>query len=209
MVSTCLNFIALSYLPLTLTISFFFAIPIVTTLLSIPLLGEKVGIRRMSAVCVGFLGVLVIVQPWGASFHWAVIFSVGALVTASLYFVMTRLLTGVDSNGTCQLWSTTVAAICLLPVLFSGIAIPENYIDLMIFLSIGVIGAVSHILVTLAYRFAPAKTVAPVTYVQAIYAAAFGYFIFGTIPTIWTVIGSLIIVCSSLYIWWRERERTI
>lgn len=205
--STVLNFLALSYLPITLTIAFFFAIPVVTTLLSIPILGERVGMRRMVAVLVGFCGVLVIVQPWGAGFHWAVIYSICAMLTASLYFVLTRLLAGVDQNSTCQLWSTGLATLCLLPLAVKGIAWPEDTVGLAVFLLIGVLGAVSHVLVTLAYRFAPAQTVAPVSYVQAVYAAAVGYLVFETLPTVWTALGTAIIIGSGAYIWWRERTR--
>jgi len=205
--STALNFKALSYLPISLTISFYFALPVMTTLLSIPLLGEKVGIRRLAAILVGFLGVLVIVQPWGAAFRWEVIYSIAALLTASFYFVMTRMMAGVDENSTCQLWSSGFAALLMIPFVSTGFTWPSDPVDVAVFLGIGVVGAVSHILVTVAYYLAPAKTVAPVTYVQAIYAAAAGYFVFGTTPSNSTALGTAIIIASGLYIWRREMAR--
>jgi drug/metabolite transporter (DMT)-like permease len=205
--STIFNFMALKYLPITLTIAMFFAIPIVTTILSIPVLGEKVGLRRFMAVVIGFIGVLVIVQPWGAEFHWAIFLSVGALSSASVYFVLTRLLAGTDNNATSQLWSSGVATLCLLPIAFTGMVWPDDAWTLFVFLFIGFIGGVSHILATLAYRLAPAKTVAPVIYVQVIYATAVGYLVFDTLPTVWTALGAAIIIASGLYIWQRERVR--
>ena len=81
-------------------------VAIVVTLLAIPVLGEKVGIRRVLAVCTGFLGVLVVMQPWGVAFNPAMLFSVAALVVAAMYFVMTRMLAGVESNATSQIWSS-------------------------------------------------------------------------------------------------------
>ena len=205
--STIFNFFALRYLPITLTIAMFFAMPIVITLLSIPLLGEKVGLRRFLAVVAGFVGVLVIVQPWGAQFHWAVFLSIGALLCASIYFVLTRLLAGADNNSTSQLWSTGLATVVLAPVALREAAWPEDSWTLFVFLFIGVIGGVGHILATRALRFAPASTLAPVTYVQVIYATAVGYLVFGTLPTVWTAVGTAIIIASGVYIWQRERVR--
>lgn len=205
--STMFNFLALAHLPITLTTAMFFATPIVVTLLSIPILGEKVGIRRFLAVVVGFLGVLVIVQPWGAEFHWAIFLSIAALMSASVYFVLTRLLAGTDNNSTSQLWSSGVATLALSPIAFQGIAWPDDPLTVFVFLFIGFIGGVSHVLATLAYRFAPAATLAPVVYVQVIYATAVGYLVFGNLPTVWTALGTAIIIGSGIYIWNRERVR--
>ncbi len=205
--STIFNFLALSYLPITLTIAMFFAIPIVTTLLSIPVLGEKVGLKRFLAVVVGFVGVLVIVQPWGAQFHWAIFLSLGALVSASIYFVLTRLLAGIDNNSTSQLWSNGVATLALAPVALNETVWPADGLTIFVFLFIGFLGGISHMLATLAYRFAPAATVAPVVYVQVIYATAVGYVVFDTLPTVWTALGTAIIITSGVYIWQREKVR--
>lgn len=207
--STVLNFFALQYLPITLTIAMFFAMPIVVTLLSIPVLGEKVGLRRFLAVLTGFIGVLVIVQPWGAQFHWAVFVSMGALFSASTYFVLTRLLAGVDNNSTSQLWTNGLATLALGPIALQNTVWPENTLTMLVFLFIGFLGGVSHILATLAYRFAQASVLAPVTYVQVVYATAAGYLVFNTLPTIWTAIGTAIIIASGVYIWQRERVREL
>ncbi|WP_246139503.1 DMT family transporter [Falsiphaeobacter marinintestinus] len=207
--STIFNFLALTYLPITLTIALFFAIPIVTTLLSIPILGEKVGLRRFMAVVAGFIGVLVIVQPWGAEFHWAIFLSIGALSAASIYFVLTRLLAGTDNNSTSQLWSSGVATLALAPFALNDTVWPADGLTMFIFLFIGFIGGVSHILATMAYRFAPASTVAPVVYVQVLYATAVGYLVFNNLPTVWTALGTGIIIASGIYIWQRERVRGV
>ncbi|WP_299753330.1 DMT family transporter [uncultured Boseongicola sp.] len=205
--STVFNFLALRYLPITLTIAMFFAMPIVVTLLSIPILGERVGLRRFLAVLTGFIGVLVIVQPWGAQFHWAVFLSIGALFSASTYFVLTRLLAGIDNNSTSQLWTNGLATLALAPIALQNAVWPENTLNMLVFLFIGFLGGVGHILATLAFRFAQASVLAPVTYVQVIYATAAGYLVFNTLPTIWTAIGTAIIIASGVYIWQRERVR--
>ena len=205
--STVFNFLALRYLPITLTIAMFFAVPIIVTLLSIPILGERVGLRRFLAVLTGFIGVLVIVQPWGAQFHWAVFLSIGALLSASTYFVLTRLLAGIDNNSTSQLWTNGLATLALAPIALQNAVWPENTLNMLVFLFIGFLGGVSHILATLAFRLAQASLLAPVTYVQVIYATAVGYLVFNTLPTIWTAVGTAIIIASGVYIWQRERVR--
>ena len=99
---TTFNFLALQFLPITTTIAIFFAMPLVITVLGYFILGEKVGFRRFAAVFVGFVGVLLIIQPLGEEFHWAMILSVAALFFASSYFILTRLLAGQDNNATSQ-----------------------------------------------------------------------------------------------------------
>lgn len=206
--STMFNFLALKFLPITLTIAIFFALPIVTTLLSIPVLGERVGLRRFAAVLVGFLGVLVVVQPWGSEFHWAMLLSLGALLSVSIYFVLTRLLAGQDNNATSQLWSSGFATVGLLPVALQDWFWPESTVGLFLLCSIGLLGGLSHTLATLAHRLADASTLAPVIYVQVIYATCAGYLVFDTLPTVWTAIGAAIIIGSGIYIWRRERLRS-
>ena len=205
--ATIFTFLALRYLPITLTIALVFAMPMVVTLLSIPILGERGGLRRFLAVLTGFIGVLVIVQPWGAQFHWAVFLSIGALFSGSMYFVLTRLLAGVDNNSTSQLWTNGLATIALTPIALQSTVWPDSTLVFLVFLFIGFLGGVSHILATLAFRFAKASVLAPVTYIQVIYATAAGYFVFGTLPTIWTAIGTVIIIASGVYIWQRDRIR--
>ncbi len=204
--STMFNFAALSWLPLTLTVAIMFATPIVTTVLSMQILGETAGPRRLAAVFAGFLGVLVVVQPWGATFHWAVFLSIGALFCASLYFVLTRMMAGVDNNSTGQLWANGLATAILLPFSLQHWVWPQDAAGMTALAGIGVLGGVGHMLATLAHRLAEASRLAPVIYVQVIYATLAGYFVFGMWPTVWTALGSAIIIGSGIYIWHRERQ---
>jgi drug/metabolite transporter (DMT)-like permease len=201
---TTLNFIALKYLPITVTTTIMFAGPIVVTLLAIPVLGERVGIHRIIAVCVGFLGVVVVMQPWGAEFHPAMFLNLAALCLAACYFVMTRMLAGIESNATSQLWVSGLATICLTPFAFANWTWPTG-IDWVFFLLIGVFGASGHILVTAAHRVADASILAPVIYIQIFFATIAGIIFFDTWPTVWTLGGGLIIIAAGFYIWHRER----
>ena len=147
---------------------------------------------------------LVVVQPRGASFHWAIILSITALLFASGYFILTRLLAGQDNNSTSQLWSSGVATICIAPFALQNWHWPETTLSVCALILIGIFGALSHILATRAHLLANASTLAPVTYVQVVYATIIGVFIFDTFPSIWTGLGTVIIIGSGIYIWRRE-----
>lgn len=205
--SSTLNFAALQFLPITVTTTIMFSGPIVVTLLAIPLLGERVGIRRIVAVCTGFLGVLVVTQPWSTDFHPAVFLSFGAVLSASMYFVFTRMLAGVESNATSQIWPTALATVCLAPVALPGWVWPDTWVGYLVMVLIGCFGAVGHIAVVSAHRWADASLLAPVIYLQIVLAAVSGILVFDTWPTWWTLGGGMIIIGSGIYIWQRERAK--
>lgn len=205
-IGTCLNFMALKYLPITVTTTIMFAGPIVVTLLAIPVLGEKVGRHRITAVCVGFLGVIVVMQPWGTGFHPAMLLNLGALVGASIYFLMTRKLAGIENNSTAQLWASGLATFCLAPFAFSQWVWPTAAADWVFFVMIGIFGGTAHILATSAHRLADASILAPVIYIQIFSAAFAGIVFFNTYPTVWTLGGGLIIISAGIYIWYREGQ---
>ncbi len=204
---TSLNFIALQYLPITITTTIFFAAPIVITLLAIPILGEKVGLRRIAAVCTGFLGVLVVIQPWGTVFQPAMWYSLGALLCASSYFIMTRMLAGVETNAVQQIWSSTLATIVVLPFVVQVWIWPDSVAGWFLICAIGAVGAFSHIAVTIAHRWADASILAPMIYSQIFTSSLAGILVFSTWPSVWTLAGGGIIIASGLYIWQRERAR--
>ena len=205
--STILNFTALFFLPITVTTTIMFAGPIVVTLLSIPILGEQVGIRRIAAVCTGFIGVLVVMQPWGAAFHPAMLLNLTSLLFSGLYFILTRKLAGIESNSTSQFWTSGFATVAMAPVAWSLWTWPATAWDFTVMLAIGCFGALGHICATSAHRLADASLLAPVIYIQLLLAALAGILFFDTWPTFWLLVGGLIIVGSGLYIWQRERQK--
>lgn len=206
MASTVFNFFAVAYLPLTVTISIFFASPLLICLLSIPILGEKVGIRRLVSVFVGFIGVLIITQAWSADFQWAMLLSLAAMTGASTYFVMTRKVAGVDSSPVSMVYASLIPTVLVAPFGLAVWVAPDFWWQWALLVSIGLLGFVGHLILTIAYRYAQASRVAPVVYTQIIYATFFSWAIFGTLPTSTTAIGTLIIVASGVYLWWRERS---
>jgi drug/metabolite transporter (DMT)-like permease len=207
--STALNFAALGFLPLTVTIAIFFASPLAVCLLSIPMLGERVGIRRLTGVAIGFAGVLVITRPWSASFHPAMLLSLGAMLCTSLYFVLTRRLAGTDHTAVTQVYGSVLPALAMCAVAPFVWTAPASALDWTLLIAIGVMGAIGHALLTVAYRYAEASRVAPAVYVQILYITALSWLVFGALPDGGTVAGTAIIVASGLFIWWRERVLAI
>lgn len=203
--STIFNFIAVGFLPLTVTISIFFASPLLMSLLAIPMLGEKVGIRRLTGIAVGFVGVLVITQPWSAEFHPAMFLSLAAMSCASFYFIMTRKLAGTDNNPVTQIYGSIIPALVIAPFGLAFWIGPEFWWQWLLLVLIGILGFVGHSILTVAYRYAEASRVAPVVYSQILYATFYSWLIFAAIPTASTALGTAIIAASGIYIWARER----
>ena len=203
--ATAFNFTALKYLPLTTTIAIFFASPMLVCLLSIPILKEKVRLKRFTAIVVGFIGVLIIVAPWDDQFDYHVLLAVGALFGASGYFIMSRVIAGKDSNSVAQFYCAGVPTLLLLPVVLSIWEWPDTQLDWGLLVLIGSLGMFGHSLLTVAHRFAEASVLAPVVYSQIIYVTLFSWLIFDTVPSVSTAIGISIVVASGVYIWSRER----
>lgn len=206
LVSTSMNFIALQHLPLTITIAIFFVAPLMVCLLSVPVLGEKVGIKRLMAVLVGFGGILIIVQPWSESFNPYVFFSIAAMLSASAYFVLSRIVAGIDSNATTQVYVAGLATILLAPFALHLWVWPQDPASWVLIVLIGSMGMLGHTMVTNAHKFAQASVLAPIIYSQAVFIAFLSWIVFNQPPDLRTITGTLIIVGSGLFIWWRERQ---
>lgn len=204
--STVANFFAILYLPLTVTSSIAFTMPLVLCALSIPLLGEEVGWRRWLAIVVGFVGVLVIVRPGTNAFHPAVFLSFASVLFVSGYNLLNRKLAGVDSVTTQQFYAAGVATICIAGFVVGSWTWPVGAAGWLCFVLIGVAALVGHLLITTAHRYAPASVLAPFGYLQIIFMTASSWAIFQQPPDVWIFVGAPIVIGSGLYIWLRERQ---
>ncbi len=205
--STICNFTAIMFLPLTVTASISFTTPLMLCALSIPILGETVGWRRWLAILVGFIGVVIIIQPGGESFNPVVLLSLLGAVFTALYFLITRKLAGVDAVTTQQFYAALVATACLVPfVVLGGWVWPTDAAGWFAFAMIGAAALIGHQALTTAHRFAPAVVLAPFGYFQIIFMTASSWLIFSQPPDIWIYVGAPIVIGSGLYIWLRERQ---
>lgn len=203
---TVANFLAMRFLPLTVTGALMFTMPLMVTALSVPLLGETVGWRRWVAVGAGFVGILIIVRPGTEAFHPASLLCLAGALSAAFYSIITRKLAGVDSAATQQVYSGIIALCCITPFAFNGWVWPSTGPGWFAFLAAGVAGMAAHQLNTIAHRFAPPSALAPFSYTELILLAFASWLIFGEPPDLWFYAGAPIIVGSGIYIWLRERQ---
>ena len=206
MVMTGMNFWALQYLQLTVTASIFFTVPIIIALYSARVLGEKLDAGRWIAIVAGFAGVLFIVHPWGADFHPAMILAIGNAVLYAMFNLMTRRLAAYDSPETIGYLPAVGAAIGLTPFAIAVWEWPEGALEWTLACLLGVMGGLGHYLLALAHRYAPSSVLAPFLYQQIVYMAAFGYLVFGDVPSRSVWAGAAVVISSGLYLFSRERN---
>ncbi|MEL6239796.1 MAG: DMT family transporter [Pseudomonadota bacterium] len=201
--ATIFNFITLKYLPLTVTGSIMFSAPIIVCALSWPLLGERVGPWRWFAIMLGFIGVLIVIRPFGAEFHWIALLNVYNAFSLALYSIITRKISGVVAAETMQFYMGAMGAVALLPFAAWVWVTPENALQWALMIGLGLWGWAGHELFSRAHGFAPANTLMPYTYSFLLFLAIGSYLVFNEIPDAWTLTGAGIIVISGLIIWRR------
>jgi len=204
--STALNFVALQYLQLTETVSIIFATPLLVALLAGPLLGEWAGPRRLAAIGVGFIGILMVTRP-GFGLHPAALLSLTGAVCYALYSVATRVLAGYDSSATTMFYSGLAGVLLVTPIVPWVWSVPDSGLVWMMMIVVGACGAFGHWLLILAHARAPAPVLSPFIYTQIAWMIVLGFLLFGDLPDGWTLAGSAIVIASGLYLLYRERVR--
>jgi drug/metabolite transporter (DMT)-like permease len=203
-VSTGTNFIALGYLQLAQTSSISFSNPLWVCALSPLLLGERVGPRRWFAVLVGFMGVLLIIQPGTVSFHWAMLLSLTSALSTALYQIATRRVGAEDRAITSLFYVSLVGSLAAAPLAPIGWVMPDlGQWGLLVMM--GFFGSFGHYMLTQAHRMAPAPVLSPFLYTQIIWMTLIGFVVFGDVPDIMTIVGGSAVVASGLYVLYRER----
>jgi len=204
--STYFFFAAIHYIPLADASSISFVSPLMVTALSVPLLGEKVGIRRWMAIAVGFIGALIIIRPGPGLLQSASILPLGSSLCFAFYQIATRVLATRDHAYTTTMWSPLVGALAttaMMPFLW----VAPNVQQWGLMLVIGALGGFSHFVLIKAYEHAPPSVLAPFAYTNLIWSVSIGFLVFGDLPDRYTAIGAAIIVASGLYTPYRERVR--
>ncbi|MFA9231037.1 MAG: DMT family transporter [Microgenomates group bacterium] len=197
------GFYAFSVLPMAQCYAIFFAMPILITLLAIPILGEKVGLHRGMAIIVGLLGVLIVLRPGQVPLGLGHVAALAAASLGAMTSVIVRKI-GHDERSVVLMLYPMVANFlvmaCALPFVY--VAVPIDHMGLMGAMSL--LGLLGGILIIAAYRRAPAIIVAPMQYSQIVWAIIFGFFIFGEKVDMWTGVGTAVIIIAGIYIVLRE-----
>ena len=201
-----LFFTGLRYLPLADAFAIAFTAPLFITALSVPLLGEQVGVRRWGAVIVGFIGVLIVIQPGTSSFRIEALLPLGAALCYALTMLVSRRLTWELSTSAILFWPSLGAALAALILMPSEWQTPSPT-DLGVFLFMGLIGTLGMSLIVQGYRFAPASVIAPFDYSAMIWAVLLGWIIWSDLPGPEVWLGASVLIGSGLYILHRETRR--
>ena len=198
----------LTLLPLAETTAIAFAAPLFVTLLSGPLLKERVEAVPFVASLVGFAGVLVVVRPGAAGFQWGALIVVGAAVCYALMMITARLYGGKE-----RLWAMVFYA-TLVPMLVSAALLPGVWrtphgLHWLGFIAAGVLGVGAISCITLAFRYAPAALAAPFDYTAMVWAVLLGWWLWGEVPDVWVFVGAGVIIGSGVAIAVHERRIAI
>lgn len=200
--------LAFTYMPLADMHAIAAASPLIVVALSVPVLGERVGLRRWLAVVAGFIGVLVIVRPGFQEFGLPMLLGVAGAFLWGLYQVLVRLCARTDSSETTWLWSALVG------LLLTSIAGPATWVwpdrlGWALLVLVAILGSGAHLALIRALTVAEAGSLQPYSYTMLLWAAIFGAVVFGDIPDAWTWAGAAIVMTSGLYAWHRERLRAL
>ena len=215
----------LAALPLADIEAIRFSGPLMITLLSVMLLGEKVGPRRWAALLVGFVGVLFIIKPGSTTFNLGSIFILLSVLFYALSVMLTRRLSTTDSSATMSYYSSLaylMAAFALSPLailigdmpnahpsiafLLRAWTVP-TFVDWAIMSSLGLLWASGVYLTARAYSLAQASVAAPFEYLSLPLNVMWGFVIWQEVPTVWTFVGAALTLGSGLYVLYRERRQ--
>lgn len=206
LLATACMFTAVGFMPLADAVAITFIAPLLITALSVPFLGERVGVRRWIAVFVGFLGMLVIIRPGSGIFQLAAFLPIAVTVFYAVYQIITRLISHRTDPINSVFYTAIVGGVvmsAIVPFFWQTPTLQEWGM----LAGAGLLGGLGHWAIILAYQRAEAPLVAPFAYTELVWATILGLTFFGDFPDLWTFIGAAIIAASGIYILHRERVR--
>jgi len=200
---------AIRYVPLADAVAVSFIAPFIVTVLGAVLLGEPVGIRRWSAVTIGFIGTIVIVRPGLGIFHPAIFLVVLAALAFAARQIVSRHIGKRDPTLTTLAYTAiTSFVVLILPLVFYWHP-PENTTHLALMLGMTLMAGLGEFLMIKALEIAHAVVVSPMHYSLILFSTFWGYMVFGDFPDFWTWAGTIIVDSSGLYVIYREQLRKV
>lgn len=214
LIASTYGFVAgVQVMPIADALAIVFIEPFILLILGYALFGNPVGPRRIAASAVGFVGALLVIQPSLTHYGTAALYPLGTAFSFAFYMLITQAIATGMHPVTQQLHTSIAGSLICLPIMLwadgSGIieldpVMPHGLNWLWLF-GVGFWAAASHMCMTVALKFAPASTLAPLHYLEMLSAVALGYLVFGDFPNALTWAGIVIIVASGLYVIHRER----
>ena len=198
-------FFGLRELPLADVISLTFGGPIFVTIASILFLSEKVGMKRWVAVVLGFIGMLLIVQPAFVELNYYYLSPIIFCIFFACVAISVRSLSKTEPIYRIAIYFTILNCLLGLATLPFGWVIPSKG-DILIFIIMGLCGSVGNLLLTQSYRMSEASLVTPIKYLSLVFAIIFGFLIWSEIPKVLTILGASLVVISSFIIFVRESQ---
>ena len=198
-------YFAVMYLPLADVMTYWLAAPIYVAAASPLLLGEKVGWRRWTAIAIGFIGVLIALNPSEAMFSAPAIISILGTLAFAFMMISGRSLRGTPDRSLVffQISGALIAGLVVAPFDWSPIT---SNTDLGLLFLLGIVAMTAHVMVNRALKISDAATVAPLQYTLLLWAVVFGWLFFGDVPHTGMVLGAALIVGSGLFIFFREQQ---
>lgn len=200
-----LFYAAVIWLPLADAVTFYMAGPIYVAALAAILLKERVDTTGWLAISAGFIGVIVALEPGGASFTWPALIALSGSILFAFSMIITRYLRG--TPDVVLVTGTTVGALLIGLVLlpFGGWK-DALAVDLMLMMWLGMVALVAHVCVNRSLKLAPATVVVPYQYMLIVFAIAMGWIAFDETPRLTAIAGSVIIVIAGIVVFLRERR---
>lgn len=189
---------ALTHAALAQVTAINFVAPLLTVILAALWLKERVGMTRWLAVVMGLAGVAIVLHPRPDNIHASAFWALGSATVYAFYHVFTRKLAGVDTPLT-TIFHTALWAALLGSALVPLVWVPPPLWAWALMLLVGALGALSHFLLVLAYEWAPASILAPISYAQLIWASLFGLTLFGEWPDRYTSVGAAVIAAAGVF----------
>ncbi len=198
-VSLAMYFYAITIIPLTQARAIALSAPLISTLLAIFFLKEKTNFHKSIALCIGFIGSIVILQPESVEFSYAILLVVGAVCMWSAIDMIMKILSS-DATETQIFYLTAIMSLLSLPGAIYYWQTPENYSDWLWLCAIGVIFLVNVLALFNAFRYADVTTIMPFDFTGMVFTAIIAYFAFDEIVKLEVFLGAAVIVLSSIYI---------
>ena len=196
-------FVALRNLPLATVVSISFAAPIFITIFSIFLLKEKVGVYRWLAVVVGFVGIIFITEPGFSSLNIFYIYPIVFCLGLSYVAIAIRKLSSTEPAWLISFFFSFSIMLLSFLSFYQGWILP-SLIDLFLLSMVGILGGLANLWLSQSYKYSEVSLVSPLKYLGLVFAIIFGYFIWNEIPTSKTLLGALLVIFSSIFIFRRE-----